>query len=189
MDNNQNNQFPNNQFQNNAPQQPDGYRNFNEYQTQAQPEAQPQNTYQAPPQAPYQAPPLPQAQYYNYTAQPQNESKTYGILSIVFGVCGCCCCGLSSIVGVILGIIGVKKNKDDVLSIVGLVISALLTAYLLYAMINIVVHYDEFIEYVNNYMEQYNEIMEQYMEQSMEQAMENMENLESVSGSSLTPVK
>lgn len=185
MDNNQNNQFPNNQFPNNAPQQPDGYRNFNEYQTQAQPEAQPQNTYQAPPQAPYQAPPLPQAQYYNYTAQPKNESKTYGILSIVFGVCGCCCCGLPSIVGVILGIIGVKKNKDDVLSIVGLVISALLTAYLLYSVIDFAVHYDDYMAMFNEFMEQYNELMEM----SMEQAMENMENLESVSGSSLTPVK
>lgn len=108
-----NNTFNNNQSSNN-------HKNFNAYQPQEipQPQVLPQS---------YYTPVQPQQSYYA-PVQPQRTSNTNGILSIVLGLFGCCS-GLPAVVGLIFGIIGVKNNKNDTLSIVGLVINVLVIVF------------------------------------------------------------
>ena len=88
------------------------YNNFNGYQPQPQPvnvQAQPV---------------FPQV---NYQMEDQNKktANTLGIISIVGSVLSCCCCGATSIAGIIMSAIGLNKNKGNILCIIGLVLSIL----------------------------------------------------------------
>ena len=101
-------------------------QNFNGYQTTPDPTQQP---YQ---QQPYQNPDPMQQQYqqqpFQYNAQqaqyaqvPNDNSKTLGILSIVFsGVSLFCCCFIFGAVGIILGIVATTKNKKSPLGWIGI---------------------------------------------------------------------
>ena len=85
----------------------------------------------------YQAPPTPQQQpvqqvpYNPYQATVQTEKKhkslVLGILSIVIPIISCT---YLSPIGLILGLIGVIRNKKSVVSWIGLAISLLACAYL-----------------------------------------------------------
>lgn len=101
-------------------------QNFNGYQTTPDPTQQP---YQ---QQPYQNPDPMQQQYqqqpFQYNAQqaqyaqvPNDNSKTLGILSIVFsGVSLFCCAFIFGAVGIILGIVATTKNKKSPLGWIGI---------------------------------------------------------------------
>lgn len=134
----------------NNDQTPDGYKNFNEYQPQEIP--QPQNAGSQIPQPQT----LPQGYY--APVQPQQTSNTNGILSIVLGLFGCCCYGLPAVAGLILGIIGVKNNKSDTLSIVGLVISGLAIACWIYSIVVLALNWDFYMETCKELMEQMTEL-------------------------------
>lgn len=117
-----------------------GYNNFNGYQPTPDPTQQPyqQQPFQAPDpsQQPYQQQPFqapdPMQQYqqqtYQYNAQqtpyaqaPADNSKTFGILSIVFSSISLFCCGIIfGAVGIILGIIATSKNKKSPLGWIGI---------------------------------------------------------------------
>lgn len=107
-------------------------------------------------QAPVYTQQLPQAYYTAPQPQQGKTSPVFGILSIVLGVLGCCCYSVPSIIGLILGIIGVKKNSGRVASIIGIVISALVIAYWVFC-IAFMFKNPEILE---EYMEQYQEILE-----------------------------
>ena len=101
-------------------------QNFNGYQTTPDPTQQP---YQ---QQPYQNPDPTQQQYqqqpFQYNAQqaqyaqvPNDNSKTLGILSIVFSGVSLFCCGfIFGAVGIILGIVATTKNKKSPLGWIGI---------------------------------------------------------------------
>ncbi len=107
---NQNN--PNNQNEQN------GYTNFNNYQPNADQNAQPpmppqQGQSPVPPQIPYQAP----------IVQEKDNSNTMGILSILFSAASLFICPyIFGAAGIILGIVGVSKKKNSVVSWIGLVL-------------------------------------------------------------------
>ena len=143
-----------------------GYTNFNGYQTTPTPEQQPM---QQPMQQPYQQPimqqPMQQVPYNPYQVTVQQESKhkslVLGILSIVIPIISCT---YLSPIGLILGLIGVIRNKKSAVSWVGLVISILLTiflAFVIYLLIN-PDRYRDFLASSGVYSdEQINELMKQ----------------------------
>lgn len=94
-------------------------------------------------------------------AQPEKSSTALGIWSIVLAVCGFCCCGFTSIVGLILGLVGLKNKKGRGLCIVGIILCALAIVYYIFSVVTL----------MNNpeIMEQYMQMMEQYT-QAMESA-------------------
>ena len=111
-------------------------QNFNGYQTTPDPTQQPyqQQPYQNPDptQQPYQNPDPMQQQYqqqpFQYNAQqaqyaqvPNDNSKTLGILSIVFSGVSLFGCGfIFGAVGIILGIVATTKNKKSPLGWIGI---------------------------------------------------------------------
>lgn len=114
MDNN--NQTPNQNNQN-------GYTNFNNYQ---QP-TPPQDNSAVPPQTnPYQQTPYAAPQFAYQTAPQQKSSTGFGVASIILGCIGCCCAPFS-IVGAILGIVGIVRNKKSVACWIGLVLCVIAT--------------------------------------------------------------
>lgn len=111
---NQNN--PNNQNQQN------GYTDFNNYQPANGQNAQPP----VPPQ-PGQQPIPPQAGQMPYQAQPvvqqKDNSTTMGVLSIVFSAVSLFVCPyILGAAGVVLGIVGISKKKNSVVSWIGLIL-------------------------------------------------------------------
>ena len=118
-----------------------GYTNFNGYQEQPAPVQQPvpptQSPYAQPVQQPYGAQQVP---YNPYQVPVQQESKhkslVLGILSIIIPIISC---SYFSPIGLILGLIGVIRNKKSAVSWVGLIISILLTmflAFVIYLIVN-----------------------------------------------------
>ena len=109
-----------------------GYTNFNGYQESQQPEAAPvtpaeqptiqPNVYQQTPYNPYQT---------TVQQETKHKSLVLGILSIVLPIISCT---YLSPVGIILGLIGVIRNKKSAVSWVGLVISVLLLIYLAFSL-------------------------------------------------------
>lgn len=97
--------------------------------------------------------------------QPEKSSVGLGIWSIVLAVSGCCCCGLPSIIGLILGIVGLKNQKGRGLCIVGIILSIAAIAY--YAISVITMLNDP--EFMQQYMQMVEQTMQQY-EQAMESA-------------------
>ena len=107
-----------------------GYNNFNGYQPTPDQTQQPyqQQPYQQQPyqQQPYQADPNQQTFQYNvqqnpYAQVPNDNSKTLGILSIVFSSISIFCCGIIfGAVGIILGIVAASKNKKSPLGWIGI---------------------------------------------------------------------
>lgn len=65
------------------------------------------------------------------------RSSGLGIASIILGPLGCCCCGVTTLVGLILGIVGVCKNKKDITAIIGLILCALIVGYFIFDFIYI----------------------------------------------------
>lgn len=109
---NQNN--PNNQTPPNDQNQQEGYTNFNNYQPNAGQNAQPPMPPQPGQQIPYQAQPI---------AAQKDNSTTMGVLSIVFSALSLFICPyIFGAVGVVLGIVGVSKKKNSVVSWIGLVL-------------------------------------------------------------------
>ena len=59
-------------------------------------------------------------------AEKKNQTPVYGILSLVFGALGWAVLGIVfEPLGFIFGCIGLSKNKQDVLSIIGTVLSSI----------------------------------------------------------------
>ena len=113
--------------------QQNGYTNFNGYQAPQPPVQQPtpvpnptvqQNPYQQPvnyqqvPYNPYQVP---------VQQEKKHKSIVLGILAIVLPIISC---SYLSPVGLILGLVGVIRNKKSVVSWIGLAISILLAIFL-----------------------------------------------------------
>lgn len=93
--------------------------------------------------------------------QPEKSSTALGIWSIVLAVCGFCCCGFTSFIGLILGLVGLKNKKGRGLCIVGVILCALAIVYYIISVVTL----------MNNpeIMNQYMQMMEQYT-QAMESA-------------------
>ena len=103
-----------------------GYTNFNGYQEQPAPVQQPVQPAQSP-YNPYQVP---------VQQESKHKSLVLGILSIIIPIISC---SYFSPIGLILGLIGVIRNKKSAVSWVGLVISILLTmflAFVIYLIVN-----------------------------------------------------
>ena len=112
------------------------YTNFNGYQAAPTPEQQPVVNPVQPVQQqhnPYQQPyaPVQQTQYNPYQQPLQTEKKhkslVLGIFAIILPIISCT---YLSPIGLILGLIGVIRNKKSAVSWVGLVISLLACLYL-----------------------------------------------------------
>ena len=120
--------------QNNMPvTPPEGYNNFNGYPVppQAAPQAPP------PPYPPQQYPAQPA--YYVMPQPEEKKSHVLGILSLILGIFGCCY-GVTSIIGIILAIIDLKRNKANALAIIGLIISILTLIYGIATIVNLILH-------------------------------------------------
>ena len=110
-----------------------GYTNFNGYQAPQAPVQQPNAVPNPTPiqQNPYQPVNYQQTAYnpYQVPVQQPNKHKSLvlGILAIVIPIISC---SYLSPIGLILGLIGVIRNKKSAVSWVGLVISILLVAFL-----------------------------------------------------------
>jgi len=147
MNNNQNNYNGNN-----------SYNNYNSYQQNS-------NSYQ---QNSQPASPIYVNPQYSYNQQPVVEENTvtkvngYGVTSILLAIFGFCCCGgLLSLIGLIVGIVGLGKYKKNILCIIGIVLCAIVLIYYVYSLI-----------YTMQHPEQYQELMESYVEmlEGLEQA-------------------
>ena len=154
-----------------------GYNSFNGYQPTPDPTQQPyqtpdpaqqQNPYaQQQPyaqqyQQPYQTPDPAQQQYQQmpYAAQqnpyaqaPADNSKTLGILSIVFSSVSLFCCAfIFGAVGIILGILCATKNKKSPLGWIGIGIGVLSIILAIVSMVTMGPVYNEMIENIMNQM-------------------------------------
>ena len=98
------------------------YNNFNNQNNQQPAGGYDPNQNQQPyQQQPYQQPIQPQYAQYVPVQQPQQESNTMGVLSIVFSALGIFCCGIPfGITGIILGSLYAKKNSKSPLGWIGL---------------------------------------------------------------------
>lgn len=121
-----------------------GYKNFNQYPSEASGEPTVQDAQPTPAQGAY---------FYGQQPAAGGCSNTYGVLSIVLGSAGCCFYGIPSVVGLILAIIGLVKKKGDPMCLTGLVVSALVVIYWIYSIVYI----------INN-----PEIMQQALQESMD---------------------
>lgn len=90
--------------------------------------------------------------------QPEKSSKALGIWSIVLAVCGFCCCGFTSIIGLVLGLVGLKNKNGRGLCIVGVILSAIST--ILY-IISLVTTFNN-----PEFMEQYMQMVQQIVQAS-----------------------
>ena len=141
-------------------------QNFNGYQTTPDPTQQPyqQQPYQNPDptQQPYQNPDPMQQQYqqqpFQYNAQqaqyaqvPNDNSKTLGILSIVFsGVSLFCCSFIFGAVGIILGIVATTKNKKSPLGWIGIGIGVVSIILAIISMLTVVPQMTQAFEEIMN---------------------------------------
>jgi hypothetical protein len=50
--------------------------------------------------------------------------NTYGTLALVFGLIGCCCCCLSPL-AIIFGAVGMAKDDETTLAIIGLILGVI----------------------------------------------------------------
>lgn len=141
-------------------------QNFNGYQTTPDPTQQPyqQQPYQNPDptQQPYQNPDPMQQQYqqqpFQYNAQqaqyaqvPNDNSKTLGILSIVFSGVSLFCCGfIFGAVGIILGIVATTKNKKSPLGWIGIGIGVVSIILAIISMLTVVPQMTQAFEEIMN---------------------------------------
>ena len=146
-------------------------QNFNGYQTTPDPTQQPyqQQPYQNPDptqqpyqQQPYQNPDPMQQQYqqqpFQYNAQqaqyaqvPNDNSKTLGILSIVFSGVSLFCCGfIFGAVGIILGIVATTKNKKSPLGWIGIGIGVVSIILAIISMLTVVPQMTQALEEIMN---------------------------------------
>ena len=136
-------------YQNNA-KNPFNQPQYNQPQQQAQPYSQPQQQgYQQPvqngnfqqvyPNQQYGAPnqqyqPYPNNNMYNnqYQVDPEEKkAQNFGVASLILGIVSFFCCGLfSAIPGLVLGIVSIKKKKENNgLAVAGIIISSIPTSY------------------------------------------------------------
>ena len=146
-------------------------QNFNGYQTTPDPTQQPyqQQPYQNPDptqqpyqQQPYQNPDPMQQQYqqqpFQYNAQqaqyaqvPNDNSKTLGILSIVFSGVSLFGCGfIFGAVGIILGIVATTKNKKSPLGWIGIGIGVVSIILAIISMLTVVPQMTQAFEEIMN---------------------------------------
>ena len=108
------------------------YNNFNQYQQPIQQPAQPVFPLE--------------------DASKKKSANTLGIVSLVLAPLSCCCCGVPSLVGVVLSIIGLSKNKGNVLCIIGLILNLLITAYMAFSTIT-TINDPAYMQYMQSIME------------------------------------
>lgn len=89
----------------------------------------------------------------NHTASVPEQTRPpfdgYGLASVILAPMGCFY-GIPAIVGLILGIIGLRKKSRSTLSTIGVVLCSLAIAYLIYCVIFIIRNpeqYQEMLEY------------------------------------------
>ncbi len=85
-----------------------------------------------------------------------NQSDVFGLISVILAPLSCCCCGLPAVVGIVLSIIGLKKNSSSFLSRVGLILCILAVIYAAYSIYNFVTNpelYQELLEQNMSMME------------------------------------
>ncbi|MDR1002646.1 MAG: hypothetical protein LBL82_05200 [Oscillospiraceae bacterium] len=128
------------------------------------------NNYNPYQNAPIIPPVMPPVAPMGYQPAPK-KSSGLGIASICLSLTGCCCCGITSLIGLILGIIGVVKNKNDVTAIVGIVLSAITLLYMIYSFVvtdwNMALNFsDQYLKNYENYLSSgdINDLMEGFEE-------------------------
>lgn len=105
------------------------YNDFNDYTPDEQ-----QQAAQPEPQQPYI-----QQSYNQQQKTPEQAAQSLGSLSIILGLAGCCFSPLS-VVGLTLAIIGAKKDKNSVVSIVGIVLCAMMILIWIYSVVMMTVN-------------------------------------------------
>lgn len=106
------------------------YKNFNEYDEAAKPAAEEKTEEKVEVKETPKAAP----------SDKNENTDTFspmGIISCALALMGCCGYGLPSIVAVILGAIGVKRNKKDVAAKIGLIAGILIVVFWIATIIRI----------------------------------------------------
>ena len=111
---------------------------------------------QYPPQQQLQPPPYPYAQY-PVPQPPQKSTSVYGVLSIVLGVLGYCCSIFTAIPALILGLIGLKKQRGNIACILGISLSAIFIIYFIYMIVNFILHPELLRDTLDNINKQLNQ--------------------------------
>ncbi|MBR6695447.1 MAG: DUF4190 domain-containing protein [Oscillospiraceae bacterium] len=57
----------------------------------------------------------------------ENKTNNKSIASLILGICGLFTCGITSIVGIILGVNAKKENPNDGLATAGIIVSIIIT--------------------------------------------------------------
>ena len=93
---------------------------------------------------------------------PQQNAGTdvLGIISVTLAPMSCCCSGVAAIAGLIVGIIGLKKNRNSTLSLVGVILCSLAVLYIAYSIITMMRHPEEY----QAMMEQYSGMLDQFFD-------------------------
>ena len=77
---------------------------------------------------------------------------TFGILSVVLAPLSCCFVGLPAVVGLVLGILGLKKNKNSTLCIIGIILCSLAVLYMAYYVIIMIREPELYQQMIDEYM-------------------------------------
>ena len=77
---------------------------------------------------------------------------TFGILSVILAPLSCCFIGLPAVVGLVLGILGLKKNKNSTLCIIGIVLCTLAILYMGYYIIIMIRNPEMYQQMIEEYM-------------------------------------
>lgn len=130
------------------------YKNFNNYElTETVPvkdDAPADASYEA---DTYGAAPNPSGTGMNgQNGQPGSGVDTYGILSVILAPLSCCFLGLPAVVGLVLGILGLKKNKNSTLCIIGIVLCTLAVLYIGYYIIMMIREPELYQQMMDEYM-------------------------------------
>ncbi len=135
------------------------YNNFNGYDLQEQPQT---------PCEPIELEPQPGAAAPDYRsvtqASPDEGSSrgrltSYGVISILGAIppMGICCYGISAVIGLFVGIAGLRKHKGNFLCIAGIILCVLCIAYWIYSIVYTINHPEEFMQV----LEQYTQMLEE----------------------------
>lgn len=90
----------------------------------------------------------------------KSRLSSYGVVSILGAVppLGCCCYGVSALIGLIVGLVGLKKDKGNPLCIVGVILCASCIAYWIYSIVYTINHPEEFMEAYEMYSQMLSEM-------------------------------
>ena len=100
----------------------------------------------------------------------KRKANALGVWSIVVSTLSCCCCGATGIIGVLLGIIGLTKDKKNAACVVGIILGGLLTAYAIYMLFDIQANREIYTQAYNEFMQTYTEAYNEAYNEALQNA-------------------